>query len=86
MHPRKTQFATRQLLKQTMHYSSNNFFYAKNKAFIDREKSYSRKNLPGSFFRFLKGTNFAPIANAIGGPNIKPRASIPGDSRSNTKC
>lgn len=33
--------------------------------------------LPGSFLGFLKGTNFAPIANAIGGPNIKPRASIP---------
>lgn len=35
------------------------------------------EKVPGSFFGFLKGTNFAPIANAMGGPNIKPRASIP---------
>lgn len=34
-------------------------------------------NLPGNFFGFLNGTNFAPIARAIGGPNIKPLASIP---------
>lgn len=33
--------------------------------------------LPGNFFGFLRGTNLAPIANAMGGPNIKPRASIP---------
>ena len=26
------------------------------------------------------GTNFAPMANAIGGPNIKPLASIPAES------
>jgi len=24
-----------------------------------------------------RGTNFAPMASAIGGPNRKPRASIP---------
>lgn len=34
-------------------------------------------NLPGSFLGFLKGTNFAPIANAMGGPKMKPLASIP---------
>lgn len=34
-------------------------------------------NVPGNFFGFLNGTNFAPIASAIGGPNIKPLASIP---------
>ena len=34
-------------------------------------------NIPGNLFGFLIGTNFAPIANAIGGPNIKPLASIP---------
>lgn len=33
--------------------------------------------LPGNFFGFLRGINLAPIANAMGGPNIKPRASIP---------
>ncbi|KAG9149303.1 hypothetical protein Leryth_003275 [Lithospermum erythrorhizon] len=32
---------------------------------------------PGSFRGFRNGTNFAPIANAMGGPNMKPRASIP---------
>lgn len=37
------------------------------------------ENIPGNLFGFLKGTNFAPIAKAIGGPNINPRASIPGD-------
>lgn len=37
------------------------------------------ENIPGNFFGFLKGTNFAPIAKAIGGPNINPRASIPRD-------
>ncbi len=33
--------------------------------------------IPGNFPGFVEGTNFAPIANAIGGPKIKPRASIP---------
>ena len=33
--------------------------------------------IPGNFFGFLNGTNFAPIASAMGGPKIKPRASIP---------
>lgn len=33
--------------------------------------------LPGSFLGFLKGTNFAPIASAIGGPKKKPLASTP---------
>lgn len=33
--------------------------------------------VPGNFLGFLKGTNFAPIAKAIGGPKIKPLASIP---------
>lgn len=35
------------------------------------------QNIPGNFFGFLNGTNFAPIASAMGGPKIKPRASIP---------
>lgn len=35
------------------------------------------KKVPGNFLGFLIGTNFAPIAKAIGGPNIKPLASIP---------
>lgn len=38
-------------------------------------------NVPGNFLGFLKGTNLAPIANAMGGPNIKPRASIPGKNK-----
>jgi hypothetical protein len=45
-----------------------------------REKYHEVKNnvnIPGNFFGFLNGTNFAPIANAIGGPKIKPLASIP---------
>lgn len=33
--------------------------------------------VPGNFFGFLRGTNFEPMAKAIGGPNIKPLASIP---------
>ncbi len=40
---------------------------------------YTRK-LRGSFFGFLKGTNFAPIAKVMEGPNIKPLASIPAQS------
>lgn len=36
-----------------------------------------KEMLPGNFFGFLIGTNFAPIAKAMGGPNIKPLASIP---------
>jgi hypothetical protein len=35
------------------------------------------QSIPGNFFGFLKGTNFAPIARAMGGPKINPRASIP---------
>ena len=38
------------------------------------------KKLRGSFFGFLKGTNFAPIAKVMGGPNIKTLASIPAQS------
>lgn len=38
------------------------------------------KEIPGNLLGFLMGTNFAPIANAIGGPNIKPLASIPAES------
>ena len=38
-------------------------------------------DIPGNFLGFLKGTNFAPIANAMGGPNMKPRASIPRKSK-----
>lgn len=34
-------------------------------------------DVPGNFLGFLSGTNFAPIANAIGGPNMKPLASTP---------
>lgn len=33
--------------------------------------------IPGSFPGFLKGTNLAPIANAMGGPKMNPRASTP---------
>ena len=33
--------------------------------------------LPGNLLGFLMGTNFAPIASAMGGPNIKPLASTP---------
>lgn len=32
---------------------------------------------PGNFFGFLKGTNFAPMAKAIGGPKMNPLASTP---------
>jgi hypothetical protein len=32
----------------------------------------SKMKIPGSFLGFLKGTNFAPIAKAMGGSNIKP--------------
>lgn len=42
---------------------------------------YKMKDIPGNFLGFLKGTNFAPIANAMGGPNMKPRASIPRKSK-----
>lgn len=45
---------------------------------IQRRLSQDEK-IPGNLFGFLKGTNFAPIAKAIGGPNINPRASIPRD-------
>lgn len=47
----------------------------------DVDKNFSGMKLPGNFLGFLSGTNFAPIANAIGGPNIKPRASIPGKAK-----
>ena len=40
--------------------------------------------IPGNFFGFLNGTNFAPIANAMGGPKIKPRASIPTEKNKNS--
>jgi hypothetical protein len=33
--------------------------------------------VPGNFLGFLKGTNFAPIAKAIAGPNMNPLASTP---------
>lgn len=33
--------------------------------------------IPGNFLGFRNGTNFAPMANAIEGPNMNPRASIP---------
>jgi len=33
--------------------------------------------IPGNFLGFRKGTNFAPIAKAIGGPNMNPLASTP---------
>lgn len=39
----------------------------------ERYKTY----IPGNLLGFLMGTNFAPIANAMGGPNIKPLASTP---------
>jgi hypothetical protein len=34
-------------------------------------------NLPGNFLGFLIGTNFAPMANAMGGPKMNPLASTP---------
>lgn len=33
--------------------------------------------IPGSFPGLRNGTNFAPIAKAIDGPNMNPLASIP---------
>jgi len=33
--------------------------------------------IPGSFRGLRKGTNFAPMPNAIEGPNMNPLASIP---------
>lgn len=36
-----------------------------------------RMAVPGNFLGLRKGINFAPIANAIGGPNMNPLASIP---------
>ena len=36
------------------------------------------KTIPGNFLGLRRGTNFAPIANAIAGPNINPLASTPG--------
>jgi hypothetical protein len=35
------------------------------------------QNIPGNFFGFLIGTNFAPMANAMGGPKMNPLASTP---------
>jgi hypothetical protein len=35
------------------------------------------KNIPGNFFGFLIGTNFAPMSNAMGGPKMNPLASTP---------
>ena len=35
------------------------------------------KSIPGNFPGLRKGTNLAPIANAIEGPNINPLASTP---------
>lgn len=48
-----------------------------------KEKNIKIKgqNIPGNFFGFLNGTNFAPIASAMGGPKIKPRASIPKEEK-----
>jgi len=40
-------------------------------------KDNCAKHIPGNFLGFLIGTNFAPIAKAIGGPKIKPLASTP---------
>lgn len=37
----------------------------------------SLKDVPGNLLGFLIGTNLAPIASAMGGPNIKPLASTP---------
>lgn len=41
------------------------------------EEVKGTESSPGNFLGFLNGTNFAPMAKAIGGPNIKPLASIP---------
>lgn len=45
---------------------------------VHKESKYRDKEVPGNFFGFLIGTNFAPIAKAIGGPKMNPRASMPG--------
>lgn len=37
----------------------------------------SCKSLPGNLLGLRRGTNLAPIANAIEGPNRKPLASTP---------
>lgn len=50
-----------------------------------QEITIARWKLPGSFLGFLKGTNFAPMAKAIGGPNIKPLASIPAQRKRQKK-
>lgn len=44
-----------------------------------RQKEWTNEKIPGNFFGFLIGTNFAPIASAIGGPNMKPLASTPAE-------
>lgn len=49
-------------------------FWIRLYAFI---KKIGAENIPGNFLGFLMGTNFAPIAKAMGGPNIKPLASMP---------
>lgn len=36
-----------------------------------------KMGIPGNFPGLRKGTNFAPIAKAIDGPNKNPLASIP---------
>lgn len=41
------------------------------------EKPKEEKDEPGNFLGLRKGTNFAPIANAIAGPNMNPLASTP---------
>lgn len=50
-----------------------------------QEITIARWKLPGSFLGFLNGTNFAPMAKAIGGPNIKPLASIPAQRKRQKK-
>lgn len=47
---------------------------------IQRCKLGDSRSIPGNFLGFLMGTNFAPIASAIGGPNMNPLASTPAHS------
>lgn len=55
--------------------ASNNLNWQK--CTIQDIKWEAEEDIPGNLLGFLIGTNLAPIANAIGGPNINPLASTP---------
>jgi len=44
---------------------------------VGKNSEENRFFLPGSFLGLRIGTNLAPMASAIGGPNMNPRDSIP---------